>query len=453
MSQSSLSPDADFLPAWNSGNFLGEVGLSLYGAVGDVAGPIARMLLRRREARGKEDPARRNERFGIPGRPRPAGPLVWVHAASVGETVAAVPLIERIAGLGPKVLLTTGTVTAAQIAERRLEDIVVHQFMPIDMPAAVDRFLDHWRPHLVLFVESELWPTTLNAVSRRNLPIAVINARMSERSFRAWRRSAPFARAVVGRPDLFLAQTPMDADRLRSLGATRVMVCGNLKFDTPPPPADETALGDLRQQIGARFVLVAASTHPGEEAVILDAHAELARRGASLLTILAPRHPERGAALASEAAAAGFTLSRRSRGERINADTDVYLADTIGEMGLWYRLAHLAFLGGSMVPRGGQNPIEAAKLRVPVVHGRHVSNFREIYDALAAARAVEVADDSATLAAVAMRLIGDDHVGQRLAREAFACVQRFTGALDRTTEALDPYLAKLARTDEAAPRT
>jgi 3-deoxy-D-manno-octulosonic-acid transferase len=451
-SRSPRSSEADIPEDRNPGGLLGEAALSLYGVAGRVAAPIAGAVLRLREREGKEDGARRGERFGVAGKARPAGPLVWVHAASVGETVAAVPLIDRLTGLGSAVLLTTGTVTAAEVARRRLPSGAIHQFVPIDTPTSVARFLDYWRPGLALFAESELWPTMLRSIKRRALPLAVVNARMSERSFRSWSAVAPLARAVVGRAELFLAQTLADADRLKALGARRVVVCGNLKFDAPPPPADEAAVAALRQAIGDRPVLVAASTHRGEEAAVIAAHALIAFEGARLLTILAPRHPERGDQVAAEIAAAGLSYSRRSQGEPIDASTEVYLADTIGEMGLWYRLADFAFLGGSMVPHGGQNPIEPAKLQVPILHGGHVGNFRDVYDALVAARAVVPVEDAASLAAAVTRLIAAPEESDRLTREARACVERFGGALERTLGALEPYLAKLGLPDEASPR-
>ncbi len=292
----------------------------------------------------------------------------------------------------------------------------------------------------------------LRSLRRRSLPLAVVNARMSERSFKAWSAVAPLARAVIGRAELFLAQTLADAERLRALGASRVVVCGNLKFDAPPPPADERAVAALRTAIGDRPVLVAASTHRGEETAVIAAHAKLAGEGTRLLTILAPRHPERGDAVAEEIAAAGLAFSRRSKDEPLGLATEIYLADTIGEMGLWYRLADFAFLGGSMVPHGGQNPIEPAKLMVPILHGGHVGNFRDVYDALVAAGAVTPVEDAETLADTVRRLIANPQERDRLAREARACVERFGGALDRTLGALQPYLAQLGLPDEAPPR-
>ena len=441
---------ADTARSPHPGGFLGEAALSLYGAAGRLALPAAGAFLDWRAKRGKEDRSRRTERFGVTTLERPAGPLIWIHAASVGETVAAAPLIRRLNARGPALLLTTGTVTAADVARRRLNDVAMHQFAPIDTPTTVRRFLDHWRPNLALFAESELWPTTLVSVGHRALPLIVISARMSERSFRSWRRFPSLARAVIGRAELFLAQSFADAERLRELGASRVRVSGNLKFDVPPPPADEAALERMRGQIGGRSVFVAASTHAGEEAAVIAAHAELKRCGIPLLTIIAPRHPKRGEAVAEQIQAAELRFSRRSLGEPIGAETDIYLADTIGEMGLWYRLAHAAFLGGSLVPRGGQNPIEPAKLLIPVLHGAHVDNFREVYDALDAADAVKLVENGAALAAAVKLLLEDSQERDRQARAARTCMGHFTGALERTLEALQPYLATHCHDDQAA---
>lgn len=429
---------------------LGEAALSLYVAAGRAVLPAAGVFLARRERRGKEDGARRNERLGKATLPRPPGPLIWIHAASVGETTAAVPLARSLRARGPSLLFTTGTVTAADVAKRRLDDGIMHQFAPIDTPATVERFLDHWRPDLVLFAESELWPATLRAVARRALPLVVISARMSERSLRAWRAFPPLARAVLGRAELFLAQSLADADRLKELGASKVRVSGNLKFDVPPPPADDAEVARLRAEIGDRPVFVAASTHPGEETTMVAVHSALAASGARVLTVIAPRHPQRGDTVMEEIRAAGLRVMRRSLGERPTGETDIYLADTIGEMGLWYRLAGAAFLGGSLVPHGGQNPIEPAKLLIPILHGVHVDNFRDVYDALDAAKAVMTVSDAASLTEGVRLLIDNPRERERRAREAYACVERFTGALDRTLEALQPYLATLSHDQAAA---
>jgi 3-deoxy-D-manno-octulosonic-acid transferase len=428
----------------------GEAALALYGLAGRVGEPLARLVLERRGRRGKEDPARRDERLGHTRQIRPAGPLVWVHAASVGETLSALPLIERLVERVPSVLLTTGTVTAASVAAARLPSSAIHQFAPVDVPAAVDRFLAHWRPDLALFAESELWPTTLRAVGGLSVPLAVFSARMSERSFRLWRAAAPLAAAMFARVDLFLAQSSADAERLRRLGAGKVLVCGNLKFDSPPPPADAAELRRLRAEFGDRIVLLAASTHAGEEEKLIACHAALRAVAPRLLTILAPRHPERGEAIAGMVASAGLSLARRSLRTQVSPGADVLIADTIGEMGLWYRLADIAFLGGSIAPRGGQNPIEAAKLKVPIVHGVEVGNFRDVYAALAGA--VRSVVDAAALCAAIRELLGDPAERDRMARDAFARLERLTGTLDRTVEALEPYLVQLCDRHAAAAR-
>jgi 3-deoxy-D-manno-octulosonic-acid transferase len=446
------SPESDVAPVRSPGGLFGEAALSLYGAAGRIGLPVASAFLAWRARQGKEDAGRRGERLGNAALERPAGPLIWLHATSVGETVSAASLVRRLHDLGPTILLTTGTVTAADVAEQRLSDAALHQFVPIDCPTTIARFLDHWRPDLALFVESELWPTTLKALDRRAVPLIVISARMSERSFRSWGAFPALARAVVGRVELFLAQTLADAERLRQLGARRVEVCGNLKFDVPPPAADEAAVAEQRARIGARPVFLAASTHPGEESAVIAAHAKLAESGTRLLTVIAPRHPARGEAIAEDVRAAGLKLSRRSLGERIEEDTDIYLADTIGEMGLWYRLADFAFLGGSLAPQGGHNPIEPAKLHVPVLHGPHVQNSRDVYAALTSTDAVMAVQDGTMLADAVRRLATDPAERERMAREARACVERFTGALERTLEALQPYLKTLSDEDNAASR-
>jgi 3-deoxy-D-manno-octulosonic-acid transferase len=252
---------------------------------------------------------------------------VWLHAASVGETLATLPLAAQLTVRGFAVLFTTGTVTAAQVVSERLPAGAIHQFAVIDTPAAVSRFLDHWRPGLALFAESELWPATLNLLADRAVPTVVVNARMSDRSFRRWRRVKPIAGAVLGKVELFVAQSSEDAHRLRELGDARVVVCGNLKIDVAPPRADEAKLATIRRAIGERRVLLAASTHPGEEAAVVAAHLELARAGIRLLTIIAPRHPHCGKAVMAEIAATPLSARCRSAGDDITADTDIFVVD------------------------------------------------------------------------------------------------------------------------------
>ncbi|HVL72763.1 MAG TPA: 3-deoxy-D-manno-octulosonic acid transferase [Beijerinckiaceae bacterium] len=412
--------------------------LWLYRAGTALLEPAAVALLLWRTRRGKEDPQRRRERRGIATAPRPEGPLVWLHGASIGETLSLLPLGERLTRRGLNLLLTSGTRTSAELLSRRLPPGAVHQFLPVDVPRWVRRFLDHWRPDLVLFAESEIWPNVLTELDRRGVPIVLVNARLSERSARRWQKVPEAATALLSRFALCLAQSQADAERLSRLGAP-VAVAGNLKFDVSPPPADPRVLGQLSGLVAGRPVWVAASTHPGEEEAVLAAHAAFAERP-DLLTIIVPRHPVRGAQVASLAAAAGLAYARRSEGGRPDRDVQVYIADTVGELGLFYRLTPLAFMGGSLVPHGGQNPIEPAKLGAAILHGPHVHNFADVYAAIDRAGGALPVPDADALARSLADLLPDPGLTRDMARAAGDAVEALGGALDRTLRAIEPYL-------------
>ncbi|HXY89222.1 MAG TPA: glycosyltransferase N-terminal domain-containing protein, partial [Xanthobacteraceae bacterium] len=303
--------------------------LRLYRGSTRFAAPFAGMLLKRRLKRDKEDPARVAERRGIASMRRPRGPLVWMHGASVGEILSLMPLIDRIRANGLSILLTSGTVTAARIAERRLPKGVLHQFVPLDSPAFIHRFLDYWRPGLILLAESELWPNMIVEAARRGAPIVLINGRVSKRSFKRWKLFGRTASALLAHIDLCLAQDGEDAERLLQLGAPRVFTTGNLKFDVPPPPADPMTLSALQRATRGRAIVLAASTHPGEEKIMIEAHRRLRRTMPNLLTIIAPRHPERGADVVGEAEEAGLVAMMRSRARVPDGGIEIYVADTI----------------------------------------------------------------------------------------------------------------------------
>ncbi len=411
--------------------------------------PIASQLLLQRRKRGKEHPERLRERLGHASVARPNGPLVWVHGASVGEMLAAVPLIERLRAQDFAVLVTSGTVTSAALAEQRLPNGVVHQFIPLDAPRFVRRFLDHWRPGLALFVESDLWPNLICSCARRKIPMIVINGRLSERSFKRWRRVPGVIAALLDRFDLCLAQSAADAERYAKLGAPRVSATGNLKLDIPALPADEAALRRVRDIVGKRPVVVAASTHAGEEAAIIGAHRRLRAKFPTLLTIIAPRHPDRGESIAETAKAAGLAVALRSRRAQPMPDIGIYVADTLGEFGLMYRLGSIVFMGGSLASHGGQNPLEAIRLGAAIVHGPHVWNFADIYAALDDARGAQVVTDEETLAAQLGTWLTDPAARQASATAAAATIKKLGGALDRTWIALHPYLVQL-RLEETA---
>src|SRR5271156_1382187 len=262
--------------------------------------PLAPALIKRRLRLGKEDPERIGERRGLSNDVRPHGPLIWIHGASVGEVLAAAALIEKLRALNIRILLTSGTVTSAAIVARRFPADIIHQYVPYDSPRFVARFLDHWRPSLALFIESDLWPNLILSSAARRLPMVLINGRMSHRSFPRWRRVSGTISALLGRFDICLAQSQVDAERFAALGSRNVVTTGNLKLDVPAPPADPLKLERLMSLTRGRPIVVAASTHPGEEDILLATHRKLAGFFPSLLSVIVPRHPDRGEAIARE---------------------------------------------------------------------------------------------------------------------------------------------------------
>jgi 3-deoxy-D-manno-octulosonic-acid transferase len=417
--------------------------LRLYRRLSAAAAPLTSALLKRRLKQGKEDPARIDERRGITRQLRPAGPLVWIHGASVGEVLAAAALIERLRALNMRILLTSGTVTSAAVVAKRFPPDIIHQYVPYDSPRFVARFLDHWQPSLALFIESDLWPNLILAGAARRLPMVLINGRMSQRSFPRWRRLSGTIAALLEQFDICLVQSEIDAERFTVLGSRNVIMTGNLKLDVQAPPADEARLERLLFVTRGRPVVVAASTHPGEEEILLNAHRTLAVHFPSLLTVIVPRHPGRGEAIARMIAASGARVARRSLEELPTARTDIYIADTMGELGLFYRLAPIVFMGGSLVPHGGQNPIEAVKLNASIVHGPHVFNFTEVYDALDRAGGAHRAGDGDAVTKQLGYLLNDSAARDAAAAAAAQVVDRLGGALDRTLAALEPYLLQL----------
>jgi len=366
-----------------------------------------------------------------------------MHGASVGETVSLLPLIERLVQRGFPVLVTSGTVTSARVLEKRLPAGAIHQFVPLDLPAFAQRFLDHWQPDLILITESELWPNMISASSERGTPMVMVNGRMSQRSVTRWSKFRPFAEAILSRFDLCLAQSDDDGRRLSALGAPRVAVSGNLKFDVLPPPADPMKVSSLSGVIGDRPVWMAASTHPGEEDMLFAIHRVLAPHFPGLVTLIAPRHPHRGEEIALTAQNYGLQTARRSQGLLPDGATDIYIIDTVGELGLFYRVAPLVFMGGSLVTHGGQNPIEPGKLGAAILHGPHVWNFTDVFAALDAAGGAAQVADAKELAQTASDLLWDTARLREMARTAHDTVMKLGGAADRTLVELEPYLIQM----------
>ncbi len=413
-------------------------GLKAYRAAMRVVQPAAPIVLRYRERQGKEVASRRSERYGQARIERPKGTLVWVHAASVGETNAILPVIAGLKAKRPdlKYLLTTGTVTSARLAEERLGDSAIHQFVPVDTPEFARRFVAHWRPDAAVFTESEIWPNLILETSALSIPLLLVNARMSKRSYSRWRKRPGMASPLFNRFKLVLAQNDRFGRWYSELGARRVQVAGNLKIDAPPLPVDLVAYDELISAAKDRRGYVAASTHPDEEEFIADAHRKIAAVYDGFLTIIAPRHPERGTAIAEMLKSKGLRVAQRSLQELPSASTDIYIADTIGELGTLYRLCPIALIGGSLVDKGGQNPIEAIRHGAAVMTGPHFYNFRDIYDALrikGAVREVTTADD---VAKAVIDLIGDESGLDALQKKGIAAVDELTGALDMTIAAL-----------------
>ena len=417
--------------------------LRAYRLLTAAATPLAPALMSHRLKRGKELAARLSERYGQSEHPRPRGPLVWLHGASVGELVSVIPLIERISEKGFAVLCTSGTVTSANLAEQRLPKGVIHQFVILDTPRFVKRFFNHWQPDLALFVESDLWPNLIVTTAERGVPLILVNARLSERSFNRWRRVPGTIGALLRCFDLCLAQSAAHAERYHELGAQRVVMTGNLKFDVPEPPADPESLIVLRAALDGRTLLAGASTHAGEEAILVEAHRRLRSGFPRLLTIIAPRHPERGAGILELTAAAELKAALRSRGELPDPDTDVYVADTLGELGLIYRVAPVVFVGGSLVSHGGQNPIEPIKLGAAILHGPNVWNFAEIYAALDQSRAAEEVTDLDEFVLRAGAWLKDATARTAVITAARKTVAALGGSLERTLAALEPHLMRV----------
>ena len=360
--------------------------LRAYRALTRYAAPVAPLLLAWRTRIGKEEPARRPERYGEASVPRPSGFLVWFHAASVGEANAVLPVIDAIAAEHPEIrlLLTTGTVTSAKLARARLPKGAVHQYVPLDNQDYVRRFLKHWQPDLAVFVELEIWPNLVLETNALNVPLVLVNGRMSFRSFRRWRNRPGLSRPLFSAFGLVLAQNERFAQRFTALGTPRTVAVGNLKADAPPPPVDLAGHKKLAAALAGRTVWLAASTHPGEDDIAAVAH--LAMKGARQTSSPSSCRGIRSEGRSSREllTSANLKVALRSEGKLPDAGTDIYIADTIGELGLFYNLVPVALIGGSLVPHGGQNPVEAIKLGAAVVTGPHWRNFADAYEELLA---------------------------------------------------------------------
>jgi 3-deoxy-D-manno-octulosonic-acid transferase len=409
--------------------------LALYGAATGLLEPFAPALLRGRARRGKEDAARLTERLGRPGAPRPDGPLVWLHGVSVGETTSLLPLVSALRARRPdlRILVTSGTTTSAALLGQRLPDGVIHQFAPVDAPGAVRRFLDHWRPDLAVFVESELWPNLILAAKARGVRLALLSARMTESSASSWARWPASARALVTAFDLVLPQDDATAGRLRSLGAAPGPQL-NLKLVGDPLPVDDAELSRLRAAMAGRNVVLAASTHPGEEALIAGAFNAAVPNPAEAVLVVAPRHPDRGPQIALE-----LSATRRGASEPVSGP--IHVADTLGELGLFFRLADVVVMGGSFQPGiGGHNPMEPARIGRPILTGPYAFNAADVYAAMFTEACAIEAADAAALARHIRGLLDNPIIARRMGEAALGFANRQGAALDGALARLAPLL-------------
>ncbi len=355
--------------------------IGLYNTLVRILYPIAiRRYIDKRKKIGKEDIKRFNERVGRPKKERPNGRLIWLHGASVGESISMLPLINRLLEIYPDVhiMVTTGTTTSAEVMAKRLPERAFHQYLPIDNPVFTTRFIRYWQPTIALWFESEFWPAMLSSIKRKNIPLILINGRISNKSFKRWQQFDYIIKELLGCFTACLGQSEEDAYRLRILGAKDAMCLGNLKYAGLPIPVDQAKKAEILTQIAKRPLWLVSSTHNDEEFKIGRFLKELQQKHPNLLTLIAPRHPNRGAEIKEKLEQEyGLNVALRSAGEPIMAKTDVYVADTIGEMGIWYEIAPIVFIGGSLIPHGGQNFMEPSRCRDAVIVGPHMHNFTD----------------------------------------------------------------------------
>ncbi len=423
------------------------VGLALYRGLTGLGTPLINFYMQKRLAAGKEDPNRISERRGIASRARPNGPLAWVHAASVGEAQSALSLITKMlrARIDLHVLITTGTVTSAKLLQERLPQRSFHQFVPVDHLQWVRQFLDHWEPDMAVWIESEFWPNLITETTERDIPTVLANGRISKKSAANWRFMPGFIGEIVGEFRLCLTQTEEEAERFRALGADPVKCVGNLKFSAAALPVDEAELAAVTGQIKKRPCWLAASTHPGDERLAADTHRILREQHPDLLTIIVPRHPSRGESIGKEIAKPDLRVSRRAAGQPIELEDQIHIADTLGELGLFYRAVEIAFIGGTMGGHGGHNPLEAAQLDCAILHGPDMANFATVAEQLSQAKATITITDAASLAAGVHRLLLNQNERRAAAVAAINVAQSNAAVVDHVLEELQPFLDALPR--------
>lgn len=421
--------------------------LVLYKFITALSAPVLGGLLSSRVKKAKEDPKRINERRGITNITRPSGTLIWLHAASVGEAQSALILIKKLSEIktGLNFLVTSGTLTSATLMANRLPANAIHQFYPLDHPKWVEQFLTHWKPDLALWMESELWPNMLGAVKAHNIPAILINARLSEKSFSRWKILKSIASKILSTFTLILTQTTEDEMRYKELGAREVITTDNLKHSATPLPYNKDDLVNLKNALQERPLWLYASSHSGEEEMSCRLHAELKEKYPSLLTILVPRHPERREEIKNKCALMGLNVLLRGDHKNLpTAQTDIYIADTLGELGLFYTLVDIAMIGRSFSHDGGggHNPIEAAQLDCAVITGVNVQYQKQLFNEMFAANAAQQAHDETELYTILNTLLSNEFEKQKWISAAKNYAASKENIADKVITHIMPYLKK-----------
>ena len=404
---------------------------------------VIRRYIEKRKKMGKEDVKRFNERVGRPTKPRPDGRLIWLHGASVGESISMLPLINRLLEIYPDahVMVTTGTTTSAEVMAKRLPERAFHQYLPIDNPVFAARFVRHWQPTIALWIESEFWPAMLSTIKRRNIPLILINGRISNKSFKRWQQFDFVIKEILDCFTACLGQSEEDAYRLRALGAKDAMCLGNLKYAGLPIPVDEEKKKEIQDEIGSRPVWLVSSTHSDEESKIGRYLKELSAKHEGLLTIIAPRHPTRGVEIQNILKEKyQLKTALRSANEKITPETEVYIADTIGEMGIWYELCPIVFIGGSLIPHGGQNFMEPSRCRDAVIVGPHMHNFTDAMNRAKRADGIIQVDETVDLIDMVDQLLSNKELLEAKRSLAYNWATSEAKVLDGIAEKIQGYM-------------
>lgn len=404
---------------------------------------VIRPYIKKRKKNGKEDIKRFNERIGRPTKQRPEGKLIWMHGASVGESVSMLPLIQRLLETYPDahVMVTTGTTTSAEIMSKRLPERAFHQYLPIENPTYASRFVKHWRPDVALWFESEFWPSMLFCIKKRNIPLILVNGRISNKSFKRWQQFEFIIKELLDCFTLCLGQSEQDEYRLRVLGAKNTLCLGNLKYAGLPLPIDANKKDEISRQITGRTTWLVSSTHDDEEYKIGRFLKELKQKIPTVLTFIAPRHPHRGVEIKDRLQnELGLNVALRSADEKITPQTDVYIADTIGELGIWYDLFPLVFIGGSLIPHGGQNFMEPSRCRDAVIVGPHMHNFADAMNRAKKADGIIQVNDVIDLMSMVEHLLTNPDLLEAKRSLAYNWANGEAKVLDGIVEKIQCYL-------------